>query len=318
MELSLNQSLFNAVAKNELALCQELLAQGASCHWPNPELNNQTALDKALELEYTSISELLLRSSLQTAITNQDTSAIHPLVKSIVSLLKREPVSYTPSSSESISDAKQDDDLETRVERALRAFAAGDFVVVADSEDRENEGDLIIAAEKATPEKIAFLVYYATGLVCVSITGERCEQLELPQMVQKNTDHHGTAFTVSVDYKHGTSTGISAADRAATIRALANPNVTPADFHRPGHIFPLRARPGGVLVRPGHTEAAVDLCKMSTPPLYPAAAICELCHPDGTMIRGPKLKEFAARHNLCFLTIADMIAYRQLKNLIDI
>jgi len=200
--------------------------------------------------------------------------------------------------------------LEERVQAAIAAIRDGSLVVVMDGADRENEGDLIMAAEKATPEKIAFMVNETSGLICVSLEVSRCEELALPQMVKQNTESHGTAFTVSVDYKHGTTTGISAADRSATFRALADPKVTAADFARPGHVFPLRARAGGVLVRPGHTEASMDLARLAG--LYPAGVLCEIVNRDGSMARLGRCQEFARQHNLPFITIADIIAYRQL------
>lgn len=161
-----------------------------------------------------------------------------------------------------------------RVEAALAVIVAGKFVVVADSADRENEGDLILAAEKATPAALAFLVRHTSGIVCVPLPGERLRELGLPLMVAENTESQGTAFTVSVDLKLGTTTGISAADRATTIRGLANPSALAVDFLRPGHVFPLRAREGGVLKRPGHTEAAVDLARLAG--LQPAGVLCEI------------------------------------------
>ena len=194
------------------------------------------------------------------------------------------------------------------VESALAAMAAGKFVVVADSADRENEGDLILAAENATSESIAFLVRHTSGIVCVPLPGERLRELGLPLMVAENTESQGTAFTVSVDLKLGTTTGISAADRAATIRGLANPCSFAGDFLRPGHVFPLRARDGGVLRRPGHTEAAVDLARLAG--LRPAGVLCEIVNDDGTMTRGAALQAFAERHGMPFLTVADLIAYR--------
>jgi 3,4-dihydroxy 2-butanone 4-phosphate synthase / GTP cyclohydrolase II len=196
-----------------------------------------------------------------------------------------------------------------RVQSGLSAIAAGKFVVVADSADRENEGDLILAAEKATPAALAFLVRHTGGVVCVALPGQRLRDLGLPLMVTENTESQGTAFTVSVDLKFGTTTGISAADRAATIRGLANPSTTAADFLRPGHVFPLQAREGGVLKRPGHTEAAVDLARLAG--LQPAGVLCEIMNEDGTMARGAALKAFAERHALPLLTVADLIAYRR-------
>ena len=194
------------------------------------------------------------------------------------------------------------------VEVAVAAIARGDFVLVIDDEDRENEGDLIIAAEKATEEKIAFMVRYTSGLICAPVEGARLDELGLPLMVLENTDSHKTAFTVSVDYVPGTTTGISAADRAETLRAMASPATRPTDLARPGHIFPLRYREGGVLVRPGHTEAAVDLARMAG--LHPAGALCEIVNDDGSMARGDSLRAFAAEHDIPVLTIEDLIAYR--------
>jgi len=195
------------------------------------------------------------------------------------------------------------------VEAAIAAIANGELVVVLDSEGRENEGDLIMAAELATPEAMAFMVRYTSGVVCVGMTGERLDELDIPLMVQQGTEAQGTAFTVSVDLRAGTSTGISAADRAATVRALVDPAAAPGDFTRPGHVFPLRARPGGVLRRPGHTEAAVDLTTLAG--LAPAGVLCELVRPDGGMARGPDLARFAARHDLAIITIDELIAYRR-------
>ncbi|EIC31543.1 MULTISPECIES: bifunctional 3,4-dihydroxy-2-butanone-4-phosphate synthase/GTP cyclohydrolase II [Methylomicrobium] len=192
---------------------------------------------------------------------------------------------------------------------ALKAIRNGEFVVVADDADRENEGDLIIAAEKITPERMAFLIRHSSGVVCVSLPGERIDALHLQPMVANNTDAHGTAFTVSVDLNKGTSTGISAADRSATIRALANPACKAEDFARPGHVFPLRAREHGVLARPGHTEAASDLARLAG--LYPAGVLCEIVNDDGSMARGAALRAFAEKHRLPFIRIADLIAYRR-------
>ncbi len=194
------------------------------------------------------------------------------------------------------------------VEAAIAAIANGEFVLVVDDEERENEGDLIIAAEKATPEKIAFMVRYTSGLICAPLEGTRLDELALPLMVLENTDSHKTAFTVSVDYVPGTSTGISAGDRALTLQAMADPATGPTDLARPGHIFPLRYREGGVLVRPGHTEAAVDLARMAG--LQPAGALCEIVNDDGTMARGQDLYDFAAEHDIPILTIEELVAYR--------
>jgi 3,4-dihydroxy 2-butanone 4-phosphate synthase/GTP cyclohydrolase II len=194
------------------------------------------------------------------------------------------------------------------VEEALAAIAAGEFVLVVDDENRENEGDLIIAAEKITAEKVAFMVRYTSGLICLPTTGERLDELGLPLMVLENTDSHKTAFTISVDAIGLTTTGISAADRAATISAFVNPDIGPSALTRPGHIFPLRYREGGVLVRPGHTEAAVDLARGAG--LFPAGVLCEVVRDDGEMARGLELERFAAEHDIPLITIEDLINYR--------
>jgi len=194
------------------------------------------------------------------------------------------------------------------VEEAIREIASGRMVIVVDDEDRENEGDLTMAAEACTPEMVAFIRKYASGVICVPMTAERLEQLDLPQMVQRNEARLGTAFTVSVDARESVTTGISAADRARTIRVLADPNSKPNDVVKPGHIFPLRAREGGVLVRAGQTEAAVDLCRLAG--LAPVGVICEITNPDGSMSRLPELKRFAKRHGLKMITVKDLIAYR--------
>src|SRR5579863_7962236 len=190
----------------------------------------------------------------------------------------------------------------------LDDLRAGRMVVVLDDEDRENEGDLIMAAEHATPEAVAFMIRHTSGIICVPMEEERLAALELPQMVPANSESQRTAFTVSVDLRAGTTTGVSSADRAATIRALAAADSQPADFARPGHIFPLKARRGGVLVRAGHTEAAVDLCRLAG--LKPAGVLCEVMNDDGSMARRPQLEEFAHRHSLKIGTIADLIRHR--------
>jgi 3,4-dihydroxy 2-butanone 4-phosphate synthase/GTP cyclohydrolase II len=195
------------------------------------------------------------------------------------------------------------------VRQTIEAFAAGEIVVVTDDDDRENEGDLILAAVHATPEKIAFVVRHTCGIVCAPLTPETARRLHLAPMVADNDAIHGTAFTVSVDYRHGTTTGISAEDRTATIRNLANGNAGRADFVRPGHIFPLIAKDGGVLMRSGHTEAAIDLCRLGG--LEPVAAICELVNDDGSVMRGPQVTAFAEKHRLQRISVADLIAYRQ-------
>ncbi len=196
------------------------------------------------------------------------------------------------------------------IEKAVAAFARGEIVVVVDDADRENEGDLILAAEFATPEKIAFFLNHTSGVICMPMLGERLDELELPPMVSLNTESNRTAFTVSVDSRHGTSTGISASDRAATIAALIDPATEPADLARPGHMYPLRYREGGVLKRGGHTEAAVDLARMAG--LYPAGVLCEVVTEDKTsMARLPELERFADHHGLLLISIADLIRYRR-------
>ena len=192
---------------------------------------------------------------------------------------------------------------------AIAAIRRGEIVVVVDDADRENEGDLILAAEDATPEKIGFFVRHTSGVICVPLLGERLDDLDIPLMVEDNTDAKGTAFTVSVDYRHETTTGISAADRAATIMALADDDTKPADLTRPGHIFPLRYAEGGVLKRAGHTEAAVDLARLAGK--RPAGVLAEVVNDDGTMARLPQLEAFAAEHGLLLISIADLIAYRR-------
>lgn len=194
------------------------------------------------------------------------------------------------------------------VEEAIKDIRDGKMVILVDDEDRENEGDIIVAAEKATPEIINFMASYAKGLICVPMTGERLDELEIQPMVLENTDNHETAFTVSVDYKT-TTTGISAHERAATIKALLSPDAKGVDFRKPGHIFPLRYKQGGVLRRTGHTEGSIDLARLAG--LYPAAVICEIMSSDGTMARVPELLEFAKQYNIKIATIADLIEYRR-------
>ena len=196
------------------------------------------------------------------------------------------------------------------IEKAIAAVARGEIVVVVDDEDRENEGDLIMAAEFATPEKIGFFVKHTSGLICAPVTEQRADELDLPLMVSANTEAQRTAFTVTVDYRHGTTTGISATDRAATIRALIEPATKASDFNRPGHIHVLRAKEGGVLKRAGHTEAAIDLARLAG--LYPAGVLCELVTADGMeMARRPELEVFAEEHGLIMISIAELIRYRR-------
>ena len=197
-----------------------------------------------------------------------------------------------------------------QVEAAIEDIRQGKMVIVADDEDRENEGDLVCAASEITPETINFMAKYGRGLICVAMTGERAEELGLPPMTDNNTDPNKTAFTVSVDadVRFGVTTGISAFDRAKTIEVLLDPDTRPADLRRPGHIFPLRARPGGVLRRVGQTEAAVDLARLAGLPA--AGVICEILKDDGTMARRPELEIVAEKHDLKFITVAALVSYR--------
>ena len=200
------------------------------------------------------------------------------------------------------------DSVVVSVPEAIEEYRRGRFIIITDDEDRENEGDLVMAAQFVTPDAINFMAKYGRGLVCCSITEERVETLKLPMMSQDNSSHFGTPFTVSVEARTGVTTGISAADRARTVQVMIDPSSTPVDLVRPGHMFPLRARDGGVLVRAGQTEASVDLAKMAG--LYPAGVLCEIMKADGSMARMPDLKRFARRHGLKIVTVADMIKYR--------
>ena len=195
------------------------------------------------------------------------------------------------------------------VTETIEAFARGEIVIVTDDDDRENEGDLIVAASLCTPEKMAFIIRNTCGIVCAPLTGSEARRLRLDPMVSSNDAPLGTAFTITVDVKHGLTTGISAEQRCNTVRALANGNMGATDFVRPGHVFPLIAKDGGVLMRSGHTEAAVDLCKLAELP--PVGVICELANDDGTVMKGPQITAFAEKHGLKQITVADLIAYRQ-------
>src|SRR6478672_3178469 len=200
-------------------------------------------------------------------------------------------------------------DNHQRVEAVLAAFAAGGIVVVTDDDDRENEGDLFVAASLCTPEKMAFIIRNTSGIVCAPLAPEEAKRLHLDPMVALNGAPLGTAFTVSVDVRHGLTTGISAEERSNTVRALANGNAGASDFVRPGHVFPLVAKDGGVLMRSGHTEACVDLCRLAG--LSPVGVICELVNDDGTVMRGPQIKAFAEKHKLRQISVDELIAYRQ-------
>ena len=196
-----------------------------------------------------------------------------------------------------------------KIDDAIAAIREGKMVIVVDDEERENEGDIIVAAEKVTVDHVGFMVRHCSGIICVPMEGDRLEDLNLPLMAPDNSESMGTAFTISVDARSGTTTGISAADRAATIRALIDADTKPHDLARPGHIFPLRYTPGGVLRRAGHTEASVDLARLAG--LYPAGVLCEVVNDDGTMARLPDLERFAEKHDLLLISIADLIAHRR-------
>jgi 3,4-dihydroxy 2-butanone 4-phosphate synthase/GTP cyclohydrolase II len=204
------------------------------------------------------------------------------------------------------------DDVQQRVEVVVAAFAKGELVVVSDDSDRENEGDLFVAAALCTPEKMAFIIRHTSGIVCAPLAPEEAKRLRLDPMVALNDAPLGTAFTVSVDVRHGLSTGISADERTNTVRALANGNSGAADFVRPGHVFPLVAKEGGLLMRSGHTEACVDLCRLAG--LAPVGVLAELMNDDGTVMRGAAVMEFARQHRLQCISIADLIAYRQARD----
>ena len=203
-------------------------------------------------------------------------------------------------------------DSYTRVKRAIADLRAGRGVMVVDDENRENEGDLILSTDFLTVEQMALMIRACSGIVCVCLRDEDCKRLELHQMVENNTNTQGTAFCVSIEAAHGCTTGVSAKDRVTTIKAAANPNGKPEDLLRPGHVYPLRARPNGVLERRGHTEATVDLMRIAG--LNPAGVLCELMNPDGTMAKLPQVCEFANLHGLCVITVEDLVRYRQAFN----
>ena len=200
------------------------------------------------------------------------------------------------------------------IEEAAADIRDGRMIIIVDDEERENEGDLVCAAELVTPEIINFMATHARGLICMPLTEERCDELQLTMQVADNTSFLGTAFTVSVEARKGVTTGISASDRATTILTAVDPQTRPQDLARPGHIFPLRARKGGVLVRPGQTEASVDIARIAG--LYPAGVICEIMNPDGTMARLPELRKFARRHKLKIISVADLVRYRMRKEVL--
>jgi len=203
----------------------------------------------------------------------------------------------------------QSNNLEARIHAALEAMRAGIPVILLDDFDRENEADLIVATDRLTVETMALMIRECSGIVCLCLTAEKVRELELPPMAAENGSKYGTPFTVSIEARHGVTTGVSAADRVTTIRAAAAPHARPEDVVRPGHVFPLRAMPGGVLVRAGHTEGSVDLAALAG--LSPSAVLCELMNPDGTMMRGNAIEQFAQLHGMPILTIAELIAWRK-------
>ncbi|MDO5820204.1 MAG: 3,4-dihydroxy-2-butanone-4-phosphate synthase [Methanobrevibacter sp.] len=202
---------------------------------------------------------------------------------------------------------------EERVKIALNAIKEGNGVLVTDNEDRENEGDMIFSAENLTEKQMALLIREGSGIVCLCLTPEKCDELELPMMVENNTSAYGTGFTISIEAAEGVTTGVSAADRVTTVKAAANPDAKPEDLSHPGHVFPLRAKAGGVLERDGHTEATIDLMKLAG--LNPAGVLCEVTLPNGTMARMPDVIEFSKEHDMPVVTIEDIITYRKDNNL---
>lgn len=202
---------------------------------------------------------------------------------------------------------------EERVKIALNAIKEGNGVLVTDNEDRENEGDMIFSAENLTEKQMALLIREGSGIVCLCLTPEKCDELELPMMVENNTSTYGTGFTISIEAAEGVTTGVSAADRVTTVKAAANPDAKPEDLSHPGHVFPLRAKAGGVLERDGHTEATIDLMKLAG--LNPAGVLCEVTLPNGTMARMPDVIEFSKEHDMPVVTIEDIITYRKDNNL---
>src|SRR6185503_10208400 len=269
--------------------------------WLDRTSTSQSALAKAIGISQGRVSQLIAGASpsldLALKIASFTNNAVRPEDFSGPAAMDTAP--HTPLSSSELD----------RVEDAIAAIARGEMVVVVDDDDRENEGDLIAAACKITSEQMAFMIRYCCGIVCAPITPEDARRLKLDPMVALNDAPLGTAFTVSVDYREGLTTGISATERSATVHALANGNVQASDFVRPGHIFPLVAKSGGVLMRSGHTEAAVDLARLAG--LHPAGVISELVNDDGTVKRGPQVLAFAREHGFKIISVADLIAHRQ-------
>jgi 3,4-dihydroxy 2-butanone 4-phosphate synthase/GTP cyclohydrolase II len=262
------------------------------------------ALQGAMDREGLSASDIAGRSGLtESAISLLRSGRRTPSYRSIQALSK-----VLPDLAATLANDPVEESVFDCIDDAIADIRAGKMVIVLDDEDRENEGDLVMAAQMVTAEAINFMRKEAGGLICVPIIGKRLDELQIPLMVSENTALHETAFTVSIEARHRTTTGISAQDRAVTIQAMLDPTATPADFLRPGHMFPLRARDGGVLVRAGQTEASVDLARLAG--FYPAGVIVEIMAEDGTMMRLPQLREFAKKHSLRLITVKDLIAYR--------
>src|SRR5262245_4626698 len=267
--------------------------------WLDKTSTSQSALAKAIGVSQGRVSQLIAGASPSLDLALKIATFTNNAVR---------PEDFSGSVMDTTPHAASSAELD-RVEDAIAAIARGELVVVVDDDDRENEGDLVAAACKITPEQMAFMVRHTSGIVCAPITPEDARRLKLDPMVALNDAPLGTAFTVSIDYKEGLTTGISAKERSATVHALANGNVAAGDFVRPGHVFPLIAKSGGVLMRSGHTEAAVDLVRLSG--CHPAGVICELVNDDGTVKRGPQVLAFAREHGLKIISVADLIAYRQ-------
>ena len=266
---------------------------------PNLRLNDDHSIDFPVAADHQS-EHVAVLGDLDTDFVNE---------KDRLSTLRGGELSQSISNEEPIHDITKGYAFgRETVVAAIEAIRLGKIVLVTDDEDRENEGDLIMAAEKATPETIGFIVRYSSGVLCVSVENDRLEELNIPPMVVNNEDPKQTAYTVSVDYKHGITTGISSADRAAAFRGLADPNSVASDFQRPGHVFPLRYRPGGVIVRGGHTEASLDLTRLAG--LQPAGVLAEVVNDDGSLMRLPDLKKMAVEHGLVITSVQDIIAYR--------
>jgi len=266
--------------------------------------NFAEALQAAMDRAGVTAAELAARAGLtESGISLLRSGRRTPSFRSIQALAKA-----LPELAGQLGDAPVEQSVFDSIDDAIADVRAGKMVIVLDDEDRENEGDLVMAAQMVTPEAINFMRKEAGGLICVPIIGKRLDELHIPQMVSENTAVHETAFTVSIEARHRTTTGISAYDRSATIQALLDPHAKPSDFLRPGHTFPLRARDGGVLVRAGQTEAAVDLARLAG--FYPAGVIVEIMHEDGTMMRLPQLRAFAKKHGLRLITVKDLVAHR--------